>query len=371
MRMLEPSGQLRTMMGPRLWFDSTVVQLHPLADMCLVVPGPGGHQNKYKVSSHVLVGASNYFARLFNSKSGFSEGDMIRRGECPEFTLYEDDPRAVYVILAILHYGANTWYDVLEPELLASVALHSDKYQCTGALAKWVQHWFSKAHGPTNAEEHGLMLSAAYLFNSRYDVLIASTRIIQELAMDFDETWLDNRAISRVPPIVTGRVDPLSPESADKRANKTSEAIADRISDVLDRLHFEIQWVEKKLQKNQEAYLMPFKLCSLCGRLHPKCYTLCLPCKNDRLFDSICAPQSRVGDYFTIMRKVGLWPSVEPFRDLGVTTITYKIERACEDPMHICDAGDNCPLKREMRLLLHRARLVSDQIIGIDIEQLR
>src|SRR5690349_17207430 len=107
------------------------VRLHHEADAILVIQGDDAGK-EFLVSSAVLSAASDYFRALL--RSNFKEGVETRRGDCPTIVMGEDDPEAMHVLLAILHYRDLDAYDTLDSEILAGVAICGDKYDCTKAL---------------------------------------------------------------------------------------------------------------------------------------------------------------------------------------------------------------------------------------------
>ncbi|KAH6704278.1 hypothetical protein BKA61DRAFT_453774, partial [Leptodontidium sp. MPI-SDFR-AT-0119] len=63
----------------------------------------------------------------------FEERHKLRRGENVEIRLDEDNPDAKNIILRAIHYNKCCQCH-LDAEGLASVAIHSDKNDCTAAL---------------------------------------------------------------------------------------------------------------------------------------------------------------------------------------------------------------------------------------------
>ena len=76
-----------------------------------------GSRRKFFVSSKVLSLASPVFAKLFGPS--FSEGAEVARSSCPEVSFHDDDPAAMAMIFAALHYYEPT--EEMSPELLGNV----------------------------------------------------------------------------------------------------------------------------------------------------------------------------------------------------------------------------------------------------------
>ncbi len=95
----------------------------------------------------------------------FQEGHKIHCGERIQVELGDDNSLAMEVILKALHYRKPNQCAV-DAERLASIAVHCDKYDCTGALSSWISYWFSNLTPITRRpEDLGFLLLAAYNFN--------------------------------------------------------------------------------------------------------------------------------------------------------------------------------------------------------------
>lgn len=182
--------------------DPRVLELHPQSDASLIIKSATGDTVKFNVSSHVLIVASPYFTQLCGPN--FTEGQSIRRAEHPDIILEEDEPEAMEIILSILHHRPCDQNETLEPGLLASIARHSDKYQCSKVLQPWALQWFSQVRSPANAEEYGLLLSAAYLLESTANFRSISAKIARDLDINFDHEWSELSLMSRLPQRLLG-----------------------------------------------------------------------------------------------------------------------------------------------------------------------
>ncbi|KAK1244403.1 hypothetical protein MKX07_003202 [Trichoderma sp. CBMAI-0711] len=167
---------------------SETVQLDPEGDAVLSIKGSGGNKS-YLVSSRVLSLASPVFSKMFSPN--FKEGIQTRRGDRPCISLGEDDPKAIGLILSILHYNCSQVPFDLEPAALAAIAVHCDKYGCNEALKPWAAHWCSKLEDVTAPEDLGFMLLAAYLFRSPSFSEVAA-KAVRQLTPDFASVWAEH-----------------------------------------------------------------------------------------------------------------------------------------------------------------------------------
>jgi hypothetical protein len=142
---------------------SSVVQMCPNPDVILVVSGsaPDMPTKSFAVSTDILSSASPYFRVLFSSN--FAEGQLLRKGNCPEICLNEDNADAIGAIFAVLHNVhdfASEWY---ETSFIEVIATHIDKYQIgTGpALKDGLKQRFAADREPQGFEELSAWVSAA------------------------------------------------------------------------------------------------------------------------------------------------------------------------------------------------------------------
>lgn len=144
---------------------SDAVLLDPEGDVILAVTDPTHNiSENFLVSSKVFGLASPVFSKMFGPD--FSEGIQIRSGDRPYVNLVEDDPRAMELLLRILHYQSADVSFSMEPKPLAVLAIHCDKHNCIAALRPWTAQWCSNISGIAAPEQFGYMLLAAYMFRS-------------------------------------------------------------------------------------------------------------------------------------------------------------------------------------------------------------
>lgn len=157
---------------------------------------------RYLISSKVLSLASPVFAALF--KPHFLEGSRVVRFEQPEIRLGDDDAKPMGVILKILHFKNDDVPLKLEPQLLSSIAIHCNKYDCHRALKPWTKHWLSSTSGVWDCEGIGQLLLSAYLFNDSASFSTISAKFVGEVAPDL-VGWDETEEFKFFPPCTTGK----------------------------------------------------------------------------------------------------------------------------------------------------------------------
>lgn len=136
---------------------------------------------------------------------------------------------------------------------------------------------------------------------------------------------------------------------------------------LLDQLHQEVQSVEDRLRQAAAGYKIGGRICLICERQLPDAAKKCRPCHNADLHKVYCTSQSRVTEYFAILKKNGLWPSVEPFQRRCVSELASRISSIEKEHGHQCEAGPSCPLQRELESLSKRVWRIVTNINGITI----
>jgi hypothetical protein len=81
-----------------------------------------------------------------------------------------------------------------------------------------------------------------------------------------------------------------------------------------------------------------------------------------------CTCELRVSDYMEILRRVGLWGSSAPIESLAGSEIQYRMSCARNDVKHSCDAGPNCPLKIQLKVVVDNLQRLLDDCRGLDLE---
>jgi len=126
-------------------------------------------------------------------------------------------------------------------------------------------------------------------------------------------------------------------------------------------IHLRVQAVVIALGKSKEGFEMQMLDCVHCGRTPPMQANRCNPCNNSNLSQKYCTAGFRLAEYFTILQKVELWPTVEPFESCSVADLVFRISRAIKDIKHSCDARNRCPLIQELQHLGDRAIQIQEQ----------
>jgi len=96
-------------------------------------------EKRFLVSTAVLILASRCFDDLFNGH--MAEALKISNGEPVSVDLDEDDPQAVKYVLRVHHHQAPSPSINLDLSLIASIAVHADKYDTCTVLEPWVTRW--------------------------------------------------------------------------------------------------------------------------------------------------------------------------------------------------------------------------------------
>jgi hypothetical protein len=161
-----------------------LVSLDGSGDAVLAVGGPDTHGTVgFLISTKVLSLASPVFAKMFGPD--FQEGQKICRGETIQVELGDDDSLAMEVILKALHYYKLNQCPI-DAERLASIAVHCDKYDCTGALSSWISYWFNNLILINRRpEELGFLLLATYNFDDTEQFKEISAMALRDLTLDF------------------------------------------------------------------------------------------------------------------------------------------------------------------------------------------
>ena len=179
---------------------SKAVQLDPEGDATLIINRSGGTE-QYRISSRVLSLASPVFSKMFGPN--FKEGIEIRSGDHPCINLKEDDPKAMAIILRILHHKCANVPLTMDPKPLAILALHADKYDCNEALRPWILHWCSDPGRVSSREQLGYMLLAAYMFRSPSFSCVAADAV-KRLQPGFAQLWREDEVLALLPDRITG-----------------------------------------------------------------------------------------------------------------------------------------------------------------------
>ena len=115
---------------------------------------------------------------------------------------------------------------------------------------------------------------------------------------------------------------------------------------------------------------MPGHNCMSCGRDLPAEAKQCRRCGTTELFKNACTSEYRVAEYFAILKRFELWPSIDPFTTKSLSDIMHHFECAEMDHNHQCGANEGCPLLHELVHLYHLTLEALDDIEGISLEEI-
>lgn len=119
------------------------------------------------------------------------------------------------------------------------------------------------------------------------------------------------------------------------------------------------------LREYRRSYAIERCACEICGRLHPLDAKKCHPCNNKDLKRKECTKESRIAEYFHVLRQVELWPSVEPFKTCSVKDVVFRFSCTEQDLRHQCAAGLDCPLRIVLQTQRERLRQTFDTVEGL------
>ncbi|KAK8058886.1 hypothetical protein PG994_009334 [Apiospora phragmitis] len=127
----------------------------------------------------------------------FKEGQELRTKGQVTISFHDDDHYAMEMILCALHHQSNAT-TAIGRELLLPMALLSDKYDCSRALAPWVPHWCQVWTASIGVSEAAYTLLAAYLFRAPtfYEI---SRKVVVYPTSDFESCWEDLGGLSLLP----------------------------------------------------------------------------------------------------------------------------------------------------------------------------
>lgn len=126
----------------------------------------------------------------------------------------------------------------------------------------------------------------------------------------------------------------------------------------------ELQNAESQLREFHSCHRMVHVVCASCGRALPEGARQCHPCRNKDLLPKSCTQDTRVGEYFAVLRKVELWPTKGPFGKSSIADIAHRFACAKTDLKHVCAAGNGCPLIIVLHVLLGRISKIQGRVKG-------
>lgn len=130
------------------------------------------------------------------------------------------------------------------------------------------------------------------------------------------------------------------------------------------KLHLELQSVESLLRQGG-GFAMNSRLCTDCGRRLPATAKKCHPCYCSTLQDEYCTSQTRIAEYFAVLSKCELWPSLGPFQKCTVLELVERFDCLKEDNQHQCSVKLDCPLARALERLKAKVDRIVKNTRGI------
>ena len=147
---------------------------------------------RFQVSSSALCLASPVFRAMVGAKGKFKESKRLQErksGEQPmEITLKDDNPKALAVILSIIHHQHDSVPESLPEENLWQIAILIDKYDLREVTKLWTNVWVQPYVGFA-----GLPLASSFYFNGDRGVFLAYAfcreMIFRSISKNIILTW--------------------------------------------------------------------------------------------------------------------------------------------------------------------------------------
>ena len=111
-------------------------------------------------------------------------------------------------------------------------------------------------------------------------------------------------------------------------------------------------------------------ICMNCGTIYPDLAEQCTKCSDTRLSGRTCSCDYRVAEYFAILRRWGVWPSIEPFSTDYLSSFETRFKLVEVGHEHECEAMSDCPLRQELVLLSDMAYQIIEGVKGLSLEDI-
>jgi len=140
------------------------IQFDSDGDVVLVVSsGATKRTVRFQVNSHSLCLASSVFRAMLGANAHFKEGNALRGRSATsppiEITLGDDEPKALALILRVVHYQYDWVPRTLNDDQLYQVAIVCDKYDMRQVLGLWLDQWI-----PVDTQVGGKISGDEWLF---------------------------------------------------------------------------------------------------------------------------------------------------------------------------------------------------------------
>lgn len=134
----------------------------------------------FKVSSTAMIRASPFWEKVFLGPWAESQP-----GHSKILNYTEDDPKSLEILLNTIHLRFNRVPQVLTLEVLASMAVLTDKFRATSVVGPWMNRWVEALKGTLHtdgSETEWIWISWEYGFEDIFD--IAYRRLCINMAID-------------------------------------------------------------------------------------------------------------------------------------------------------------------------------------------
>ncbi|KAF8243181.1 hypothetical protein K440DRAFT_664302 [Wilcoxina mikolae CBS 423.85] len=145
-------------------------ELSPRADMIVALYQQDGNSIKYAVESNILRLASPVFRAMLGEN--FKEGAELvsSRNELYTLELPDDDAKAMYTLLCILHHISQQVPTKMPHSELLHIAITSEKYDCYEALFPWIQLWLPQAK-TLKDDNDALLIAWSFRYKALFEVI--------------------------------------------------------------------------------------------------------------------------------------------------------------------------------------------------------
>ncbi|KAK4506201.1 hypothetical protein PRZ48_004166 [Zasmidium cellare] len=146
------------------------IDIDPKGDVifvCNLTSGPQStlilREYRIRASSAVLIAMSSVFGCMLGPH--FKEGTQLRNNSTVEIALPDDEPKAIILLLNVLHLRSTAIPDELSSFQLVDVAKLADKYLCVEQVGLAARMWFKALEDSTNVYIQGNLLTASFHLN--------------------------------------------------------------------------------------------------------------------------------------------------------------------------------------------------------------
>jgi DNA-directed RNA polymerase subunit RPC12/RpoP len=275
-----------------------------LGDVTFTVGNPAHEDKKigdFRVNSNVLRLASPVFKRML--EPGFKEADMFKRGE--SIPLVGDDYVAVDILFKIVHYNPHIIDDIEDPSILATVALHSDKYDCSDIVKPWVGHWIL-----ARTDHQAKDMNHMFFF-----VFTAMTLNMPDVFEHVTVSVANNFDLGVIPTVTMGgHIWPAMDSDTFVIPRVVSVGMCEMAKWKLTKFKELMRDCVHSLRQSSDMYWMKGFLCGRCGREKtstPRSANPCSRCGDKNMVPRRCTMDSRVNTFLRFLESAqvtGLWP---------------------------------------------------------------